>query len=100
MLYILQQENTGLIDPSNRPRFFTTVPSGVYLPPSKELPIVSKVRNPRTYAYFSIPKIFAQNIDKGKENPITEIRALETMTTYGKSIKPRYVFHSPGHPII
>lgn len=86
------QDTTGLLDPSSRPRFFTTVPSGVYLPPSKDLPTAPKVRNPRTYAYFSIPKIFAQNIDKGdKANPITEIHALKTMTTYGKSIKPRYV---------
>ncbi|XP_031620238.1 radial spoke head protein 3 homolog B isoform X1 [Contarinia nasturtii] len=92
-----KNENNGLINPSSRPRFFTTVPSGVYLPPSKELPIASKVRNPRTYAYFSIPKIFAQNIDKGhKENPITEIHALKTMTTYGKSIKPRG--ESPSQP--
>lgn len=76
-----------------RPRFFTTVPSGVYLPPSKDLLAAPIARNPRTYAYFSIPKIFAQNIDKGnKDNPITEIHALKTMTTHGKSIKSRYVF--------
>ncbi|XP_055322463.1 radial spoke head protein 3 homolog B isoform X2 [Sitodiplosis mosellana] len=91
-----KNDTTGLHDPSSRPRFFTTVPSGVYLPPSKDLPAASKVRNPRTYAYFSIPKIFAQNINKGdKANPITEIHALKTMTTYGKAIKPR---ESQSHP--
>lgn len=85
-------QDTGGFDPSSRPRFFTTVPSGVYLPPAKDVPVAPKVHNPRTYAYFSIPKIFAQNIDKGdKVNPIEEIHALKTMTTYGKSIKLRYV---------
>lgn len=92
----LGQGSNGLIDQiPNRPRFFTTVPSGVYLPPSKDLPIAAKARNPRTYTYFSIPKIFAQNIDKGhKESPLTEIHAIKAMTTFGKSTKLRYVFHA------
>lgn len=82
-----------MIYPLGRPRFFTTVPSGVYLPPPKDLLAAPIARKPRTYAYFSIPKIFSQNIDKGnKDNPITEIHALKTMTTNGKSIKSRYVF--------
>lgn len=68
------------------------MPSGVYLPPSKDVPILAqKVRHPRTYAYFSIPKIFAQNIDKDKVSPITQIHAIKASTTtlHGKSI--RYV---------
>lgn len=52
------------------------------------------MRQPCTYAYFSIPKVFVQNIDKrNKENPITEIHAIETMTSYGKSNKLRYVHY-------
>lgn len=79
-----------------RPRFFTTVPSGYLLPPpAKDLPAAPKVRHPRTYAYFSIPKIFAQNIDKdnNKVSPITQIHALKASTTtlHGKS---RYVYVS------
>lgn len=68
------------------------MPCGVYLPPSKDVPMVApKTRNPRTYAYFSIPKIFAQNIDKdNKVSPITQIHAIKASTTtlHGKS---RYV---------
>lgn len=100
MLFILFQISkyqaiSGSVDPiANRPRFFTTVPSGVYLPPAKELPHAPKLRHPQTYAYFSIPKIFAQNIDKGnKLSPIEQIHAIKTTNTYDKTGKLRYVFH-------
>lgn len=91
--YIKQGSNGGLLDQTQvRPRFFTTVPTGIFLQPSKELSISQKVYQPRPYAYFSIPKIFAQQINKGnKENPITEIHTIEAATTIEGPSKRRYV---------
>lgn len=91
--YTNQESNSGLLDQTQvRPRFFTTVPTGIFLQPSKEISIAQKRYQPRPYAYFSIPKIFAQKINKGnKENPITEIHTIEAVTTIGRLFKRRYV---------
>lgn len=78
---------------SNRPRFSTTVPTGVFLrQPSKETSSPTKVRYTKTYAYFSIPKVFVQNLNgKHKEDRVTEIRPIvaTTTNTFGKLQKLR-----------
>lgn len=91
--YTKQDSNSSLLDQTQvRPRFFTTVPTGVFLQPPKQISIAHKRYQPRPYAYFSIPKIFAQKINKGnRENPITQIYTIEGATTVGRPFKRRYV---------
>lgn len=80
-----QQSSTGDI---GRPRFVTTVPIGKYLAPNKEQPVVPPIKQ-RTYAFCSVPKLFAQRINKENEFPISGIQAVQPITSYGKSNKLR-----------
>lgn len=83
------QSSNGVLDQFPcRPRFVTTVPIGVFLPPTKELPPVkhpNASNDVRTYAYFSVPKVFAQQ--RNIEGPITEIHAIQALAT-SLHIKP------------
>lgn len=88
------QSSNGVLDQiPNRPRFVCTVPTGVYLQPSKELPVVkhqNASNDVRTYAYFSIPKVFAQ---RNNDGPITEIHGIQAVASslFNKPVSKRYV---------
>lgn len=86
-VYTLQSSTGNIEQTQNRPRFVTTVPSGILLPPpSKEEP----VKPQRTYAYFSIPKLFAQRISQDNADyPIKEIQPIEMISSYTKAFKLR-----------
>lgn len=87
----IQANNTPAESIPNRPRFTTTVPSGVFLQPSRGIRTPpSKVRCDRTYSYFSVPKVFVQSLGGNhKANRITEIRPIVTNTTIGRLQKLR-----------